>query len=110
VDGLIIGDQPENITYARLIAELAYNTRLPTVFPYPENFKFGALIAYGPSLADLWRRLAGYVDQILKGARPGELPIYLASRFDLVISLPTAWALGITVPPSLLVRADEVLE
>ena len=67
-------------------------------------------MAYGPSLSDIRRRLAGYVDQILKGAHPGDLPIYLASKFDLLINLKTAKAVGIAIPPSLLVRADEVIE
>ena len=89
---------------------LADNARLPTVFPYREQFEIGALMVYGPSLADGYRRLAGYIDQILQGARPGELPIYLASRFELLINLPTAKALGLSIPPSLLVRADEVIE
>jgi len=67
-------------------------------------------MVYGPSSSDGWRRLAGYIDQILKGARPGDLPIYLASKFDLLINLKTAKAVGIAIPPSLLVRADEVIE
>ena len=67
-------------------------------------------MAYGPSLADVYRRLAGYIDQILKGARPGELPIYLASKFELLVNQKVAKALGLTIPTSLLVRADEVIE
>ena len=67
-------------------------------------------MAYGPSSVDLYGRLADYIDQILKGALPGDLPIYLASKFDLLINLKTAKALGITIPSSLLVRADEVIE
>jgi putative ABC transport system substrate-binding protein len=110
VDGVIIGDQVEHVTYGRFLVDSAYKARLPTVFPYREHFEIGALIAYGPSLADVYRRLAGYIDQILKGARPGELPIYLASRFELLINLTAAKALGLSIPPSLLVRADEVIE
>jgi putative ABC transport system substrate-binding protein len=110
VDGIIIGDQLEHVTYRRLIIDLADNARLPTVFPYREQFEIGALMAYGPSLADVYRRLAGYIDQILKGARPGELPIYLASKFELLINQKAARALGLTLPISLLVRADEVIE
>jgi putative ABC transport system substrate-binding protein len=67
-------------------------------------------MAYGPSTSDIYRRLAGYIDQILKGVHPGDLPIYLQSRFDLLVNLATAKALGLTIPPSLLVRADEVIE
>jgi putative ABC transport system substrate-binding protein len=110
VDGIIIGDQLEHVTYRRLIIDLADNARLPTVFPYREQFEIGALMAYGPSLADVYRRLAGYIDQILKGARPGELPIYLASKFELLVNQKAARALGLTLPTSLLVRADEVIE
>ena len=84
--------------------------KLPAIFPFREYFEIGALMAYGPSVSDVYRRIAFYIDQILTGARPGDLPIYLASKFDLVINLKTAKALGITVPPSLLVRADEVIE
>ena len=83
---------------------------MPTVFPFREYFELGALMVYGPSVSDSYRRLAGYIDQVLKGAHPGDLPIYLASKFDLLINLKTAKALGITIPPSLLVRADEIIE
>jgi len=110
VDGVIIGDQLEHVTHRQLIVDLVGAAKLPTIFPYREYFEIGALMAYGPSSSDVWRRLAGYVDQILKGAHPGDLPIYLASKFDLLINLKTAKAIGITIPPSLLVRADEVLE
>jgi putative tryptophan/tyrosine transport system substrate-binding protein len=110
LDGIIISDQAEHATYRQLIVDLVRTTKLPAIFPYREYLEFGALMAYGPSALDLWRRLAGYIDQILKGANPGDLPIYLASKFDLVINLKTAKALGITIPPSLLVRADEVIE
>jgi len=110
VDGLIIGDQLEHVTYRRLIVDLAYNGRLPTVYPYREHFEVGGLMAYGPSLADVFRRLGSYVDQILKGASPGELPIYLASKFELLINLTTAKSLGLSFPSSLLLTADEVTE
>ena len=110
VDGVIVSDQAENTNYPQLIVDLVRAAKLPTVFPYREYFEFGALIAYGPPLSDGYRRLSGYIDQILKGAHPGDLPIYLASTFDLVINLKTAKAIGITIPPSLLVRADEVIE
>jgi len=110
VDGVIIGDQAENTNYRQLIVDLVGAAKLPTIFPYREFFEIGALMAYGTSTKDLYRILAGYIDQILKGAHPGDLPIYLASKFDLLINLKTAKALGITIPPSLLVRADEVIE
>jgi putative tryptophan/tyrosine transport system substrate-binding protein len=110
VDGVIISDLAENFTHRQLIVDLVRVAKLPAIFPFREQFEIGALMAYGPSLSDIWRRLAGYVDQILKGAHPGDLPIYLQSKFDLVINLRTAKAVGITIPPSLLVRADEVIE
>ena len=110
VDGIVVGDQLENVTYGRLIVGLADNARLPMVFPYREYFEIGGLMAYGPSLADVYRRLAGYVDRILNGEQPGEMPIYLASKFELLVNQKAAKALGITIPTSLLVRADEVIE
>jgi putative tryptophan/tyrosine transport system substrate-binding protein len=110
VDGVIISDQSENVTYGQLIVDLLRAAKLPAIFPVREFFEIGALMAYGPSAKDNWRRLASYVDQILKGAHPGDLPIYLVSKFELVINLTTAKALGLSIPPSLLVRADEVIE
>jgi putative ABC transport system substrate-binding protein len=110
VDGVMISDQSEHFVNGRLIVDLVGAAKLPAIFPYREYFEIGALMAYGPSVLDVWRRLGGYIDQILKGAHPGDLPIYLPSRFDLVINLKTAKALGITIPPSLVVRADEMTE
>jgi ABC-type uncharacterized transport system substrate-binding protein len=110
VDGVIIGDQPEHATYRQLIVDLVRAAKLPAIFPYREHFEIGALMVYGPSSSDVYRRLAVYIDQILKGARAGDLPIYLASKFELLINLTTAKALELNIPPSLLVRADEVIE
>jgi putative ABC transport system substrate-binding protein len=110
VDGVIISDQAENVVHGQLILDLVRVAKLPTIFPYREYFELGALMVYGQSAKDFWPRLAVYIDQILKGAAPGDLPIYLESKFDLLINLKTAKALGITIPPSLLVRADEVIE
>jgi putative tryptophan/tyrosine transport system substrate-binding protein len=110
VDGVIIGDQPEHTTHKQLILDLVRAAKLPAILPYREDALLGALIAYGSSSPDTYRRLATYIDQILKGAHPGDLPIYLTSKFDLLINLKTAKALGLSIPPSLLVRADEVIE
>jgi putative ABC transport system substrate-binding protein len=97
--------------HARRIAELATQTRLPSISDYMEEFVAqGGLMSYGASRADLYRRAAAFVDRILKGASPGELPIEQPTRFDFGINLKTAKVLGITVPPSLLARADEVIE
>jgi putative tryptophan/tyrosine transport system substrate-binding protein len=110
VDGVIIGDQPEHTAHKQLILDLVRAAKLPAILPYREDALLGALIAYGSSSPDTYRRLATYIDQILKGAHPGDLPIYLTSKFDLLINLKTAKALGLSIPPSLLVRADEVIE
>jgi putative ABC transport system substrate-binding protein len=109
-DAVIVGDQAENLTNARLIAELAAMSRLPTIYTYREQVDAGGLMAYAPDLLDIYRRAAGYVDQILKGAKPGEVPIYLADRFELVVNVKAAKSIGLTIPPSLLMRADEVIE
>jgi putative ABC transport system substrate-binding protein len=109
-DALIVGDQAENFTYRRLIVELAATSGLPAIYPFREQVEVGGLIAYGPDLLDIYRRAAGYVDQILKGIKAGEIPIYLAVKFDLVVNMKAAKAIGLTIPPSLLLRADEVIE
>jgi putative tryptophan/tyrosine transport system substrate-binding protein len=92
------------------IAELAVRSRLPTVFREREHVQAGGLMAYGPNISDLFRRAATYVDRILKGAKPGELPVEQPTKFELVINLKTAKALGLTIPPSVLARADEVIQ
>ena len=92
------------------LAELAAKHRLPTMYGVRENVDAGGLLSYGPSMSAQARRAAAYVDKILKGARPGELPIEQPTTFELVINLKTAKALGITIPPSVLLRADEVIE
>ena len=92
------------------IAELAAQSQLPSVYVLKQFAEVGGLIAYGPSIRDSLRRAATYVDRILKGAKPGDLPIEQPTKFELVINLKTAKALGLTVPPSLLARADQVIE
>jgi putative ABC transport system substrate-binding protein len=92
------------------IAELAIRNRLPSAYPMSEFVDAGGLMSYAPNIADNFRRAAGYVDKILKGAKPADLPVEQSSRLELVIKLKTAKALGLTIPPSLLQRADRVVE
>jgi putative ABC transport system substrate-binding protein len=107
---LIIVSNARLFSYRKRIAELAVKHRLPTVAGPREYVEAGGLASYGPDLPDLFRRAATFVDKILKGAKPGELPIEQPTKFELVINLKTAKALGLTIPQSLLLRTDEVIE
>jgi putative tryptophan/tyrosine transport system substrate-binding protein len=94
----------------RRLVDLAAKNRLPAVYPQREFVDAGGLMAYGPSLADLFRRAATYVDKVLRGAKPGDLPVEQPTKFELVINLKAAKALGLTIPQSLLGRADQVIQ
>ena len=96
-------------THRKGIAELAIKSRLPTMWAESELLDGGGLMSYGPDYADLWHRAATYVDKILKGANPAELPVEAPKKFELIISLKTAKQIGVTIPPNVLVRADRVI-
>jgi putative ABC transport system substrate-binding protein len=108
--GLVQLDDVIFTTYRRQVVDLAARHRVPTIYGFKEFVRVGGLMAYGPDYPDLYRRAATYVDKILKGAKPGDLPVEDPTKFELVINLKTAKALGLTIPPSLLRRADQVIE
>jgi len=109
-EALIVAGSGLTSTNAGQIANLAMKHRLPSMVSSRDRVDAGGLVAYGPNLAELWRRAATFVDKILKGAKPGELPVEQPTKFELVINMKTAKALGLTIPPSLLRRADEVIQ
>ena len=97
-------------THRRRVLDLASKHRLPVIYAWREGAEAGALLSHGVNIADNYRRAADLVDKILKGAKPGDLPIEQPTKFDPVINLKTAKVLGVTIPPSLLLRADQVIE
>jgi putative tryptophan/tyrosine transport system substrate-binding protein len=109
-EALLVVDDPLFTTNRKLIVDLAAEHQLPVIYGFREFAEAGGLIAFGASLSDLYRRTAGFVDRILKGAKPGDLPIEQPTKFELLINLKTAKALGITIPPTLHERADKVIE
>ncbi len=94
----------------RRLVDLAAKNRLPAVYPAREFVDAGGFMSYGPNLADMYRRAATYVVKILKGAKPGDLPVEQPTKFELIINMKTAKTLGLTIPQSLLLRADEVIQ
>ncbi len=108
--GLIVFVDPLTVRYRARIVDLAAKTRLPAIYGFREFVDAGGLMAYGSSVPELCRRAAIYVDKILKGAKPGDLPVEQATQFEFVINLRTAKALGLAIPQSLLVRADQVIQ
>jgi putative ABC transport system substrate-binding protein len=107
---LVLPDPVLSVLLGGRIAALATKNRLPALFAFKAQAEAGGLLSYGPSLLVNFRRAATYVDKILKGAKPGDLPVEQPTKFELVINLKTAKALGLTIPPSLLQRADQVIE
>jgi putative tryptophan/tyrosine transport system substrate-binding protein len=110
VAGLLILEDPLIYSIHKKIADLAARSRLPTMWVYRDAVEAGGLMSYGPDRRQIYRRAAEYVDKILKGAKPADLPVEQPTKFELIINLKTAKALGLDVPPMLLARADEVIE
>jgi putative ABC transport system substrate-binding protein len=109
-DALITSPHPNHLAHRKLLADLALKHKVPSMMTWSrENVEAGGLMSYSADSRDNFRRAAGYVDRILKGARPGELPVEQPSKFELAINLKTAGALGVTIPDSILLRADEVI-
>ena len=109
-DGLLQLDSPFFTTQRTRLVELAVRSRLPVIYGYREMVDVGGLMSYGAHFPDLYKRAATYVDKILRGAKPAELPVEQPTKFELVINLKTAKALGLTIPPSLLLRADQIIQ
>jgi putative ABC transport system substrate-binding protein len=110
VDGLIVNDAGDHATYRQLIADLAARYRLPAIYPYREFVDVGGLLSYGIDLVDLFRRLAVLTNEVLRGAKPGDIPYYQMTKFDLVLNRATARSLGLDFPPILLATANDVIE
>src|SRR5262249_37386702 len=108
--GLIVLSTSLALTHRDQIIASAARHRLPAVYPFRIYANAGGLVSYGPDKIDPYRRAAGYVDRIFKGDKPADLPVQAPTKYELVINLATARALGLTIPPTLLARADEVIE
>ena len=109
IDGVLNADNPLFVTHRVRLAEAVAGSRLPAIYPARLYVEAGGLMSHGPNLPDLWRHAAVYVDKILKGAKPADLPVEQPTKFELVINLKAAKALGLTIPQSLLGRADQVI-
>ena len=109
-DALVVNTEVGSLPEARRLADFALPHRLPTIYHIPAPVEAGGLMSYGPNLTDLWTRAAKYVDKILRGAKPGDLPVEQPTRFQLLLNLKTTKALGITIPLAVQAQADEVIE
>jgi len=109
-DILVVLNDPFMFTYRKIIVDTAARLRLPSIYGFREFVDDGGMISYGVSITDTYRRAAGYVDKVLRGAQPGDLPAQLPTKFELVVNLKTAKAIGFALPDSFLLRADEVIE
>ena len=110
VDALIVTSNPLSITHRVRIVELAIQYRLPGIYPWPDFVEVGGLMSYATDIVDMYRQIGVYTGNILKGANPADLPVQQSTKFEFVINMQTARALGIEVPPSLLALADEVIQ
>jgi putative ABC transport system substrate-binding protein len=110
VDALIVAEEAQHLAYRVPLVELVAKSRIPAIYPYREFVEVGGLIAYSIDLRDVFHRIANLIDQILKGANPGDIPFYQQTKFELIVNLKTANALGLELPALLLARADEVIE
>ena len=108
-DGLMVVEFAGISAYSRRIVEFATKSRLPTMFAQGAHVESGGLMYYGPNFPDLYRRAATYVDKILKGTKPADLPVEQPKKFDFVVNLKTAKQIGLTIPPNVLARADKVI-
>jgi putative ABC transport system substrate-binding protein len=108
--GLVVTSDPFVATHRVPIILAAARNNVPAVYIASDFVREGGLLSYGVDLVDIWRRAANYVDRILRGAKPGELPVQFSTKFELVINLKTAKALGLTIPETLLATADEVIQ
>jgi putative ABC transport system substrate-binding protein len=109
-DAVVVAPDPVFVHHRQRLATLATTHRLPAIYLHAEHARAGGLLAYGPNYHELFRRAAAYVDKILKGAKPADLPVEQPTRFELVVNLKTARALGLTIPQSILIRADQVIQ
>ena len=110
VGALLVVADPAFIFHRTRLADLAAKSHLPAAYGLRDTVEAGGLMSYGPSTPDLYRRAATFVDKILKGAKPADLPVEQPTKYELIINMKTAKALGLTIPQSLLLRADEVIQ
>jgi putative ABC transport system substrate-binding protein len=108
--GLVVMTDVFMVTHRAAIISAAARNNVPAVYALSEFVRDGGLLSYGPDRVDTWRRAATYVDRILRGAKPGDLPVQLPTKFEMVVNRKTATALGLAIPPSIMLRADEVIE
>ena len=110
IEGVLNADTPLFVTHRARLVDAVAGSRLPAIYPARVYVEAGGLMSYGPNLPVVWARAAAYVDKIFKSAKPGDLPVEQPTEFELVINMKAAKALGLTIPPSLLQRADQVIE